>query len=274
MGETKLVARSVEWFLGHFRINAPERLRALQTLNEAHYAVDLSSLVSSKEGPMEISSRSWTLLTRQRLGLPLDSLTMRPCPGCSEMMDVFGDHILCCPHLGLYARHNEIRNEFGSMCQDMGLQVEIEVSPADTTQRPADVLIHGLEGQPLAVDFAVVHTLQSSINLADVQPGKLARQMEHWKVKESQMSCARNGWSFTPFVLETLGSWGGKARYVLQKLIKQWALHHACSKSEAAATCRARLALALVRGLSRQLERGFPLPLVASEPMVENLFDF
>ena len=33
-----------------------------------------------------------------------------------------------------------------------------------------------------------------------------------------------------------------------------------CTKSEASLLCRSRLQLALVRGLARQLERGFPLP--------------
>ena len=167
----------------HFRVNAPDRLRALQVLNAAHYAVDITSLIAS-EGPINISSRSWTLLARQRLGLPLDSLEMRTCPGCAEVMDAFGDHALCCPNLGTYARHNEIRNEFGGMCLDLSLHVETEEGPTGTGLRPADVLVHGLDGQPLAVDFAVVHTLQSSINMADVQPCKLAKQMENQKVKE------------------------------------------------------------------------------------------
>ena len=135
-----------------------------------------------------------------------------------------------CPNLGVYARHNEVRNEFGNLCLDLGLHVEDEEGPVGTNQRPADVLVQGLDGRPLAVDFAVVHTLQSSINMADEQPGKLTKQMENWKVKRKQALCASNGWSFLPFVMETIGSWGGKAKHLLQILIKQLALTHFCNR--------------------------------------------
>ena len=57
----------------HFKLTAPERLRALQTLNAAHRATDITSLVSSEEGPVDLSSRSWTLLARMRTGLALDA---------------------------------------------------------------------------------------------------------------------------------------------------------------------------------------------------------
>ena len=71
----------------HFKLTAPERLRALQTLNAAHRATDITSIVSSEEGPVDLSSRSWTLLARMRTGLALDALDFRPRPGCGVMMD-------------------------------------------------------------------------------------------------------------------------------------------------------------------------------------------
>ena len=36
----------------HFKLNAPERLRALQALNAAHRATDISSLVGAEDGPI------------------------------------------------------------------------------------------------------------------------------------------------------------------------------------------------------------------------------
>ena len=95
-------------------------------------------------------------------------------------MDPFGDHVLCCSSLGLYARHNDLLDEFASLCMEVGLSVEVEKGPG--MLRPADVLVHGL-GAPLAVDFAVVHPLQPSANLEEVHPGKLARQKETIKVR-------------------------------------------------------------------------------------------
>ena len=92
------------------------RLRVLQTLSAAHSAVNVTSLVSGPEEPTSISSRAWTLLARYRVGLPLDSLDTRLCPGCAAPMDALGDHALCCHPLGIYNRHNELRNEFALVC--------------------------------------------------------------------------------------------------------------------------------------------------------------
>ena len=36
----------------HFKLNAPERLRALQALNAAHRATDISSSVGAEDGPI------------------------------------------------------------------------------------------------------------------------------------------------------------------------------------------------------------------------------
>ena len=153
-----------------------------------------------------------------------------------------------------------MRNELASLCGDLNVQVEMEKGPDGSSLRPGDVLVHGFVDVPLAVDAGVVHTLQYSILSADVNPGQLAKQMEQRKILERQALCHRSGRSFIPFAMETIGRWGGKAEHLLQKLVTLWANTHVCSKREAAFLCRSRLQLALVRGLARQLERGFPLP--------------
>ena len=129
-------------------------------------------------------------------------------------------------------------------------------------------MVHGLDDESFAVNVGVMHTLQSSVKLADVQPGKLAKKTEQQKVQERQALCQRNGWRFLPFIVEAIGVFGGKAQNLLQKLISLWAIAHGCSKSEASLSCRTRLELALIRGQARQLERGFPLPR-AQEAMVD-----
>ena len=83
--------------------------------------------------------------------------------------------------------------------------------------------------------------------------------------------CKRSGWSFTPFAMETIGVWGGKANSLLQKLVTVWANSNGCAKGEAALLCRSRLQLALLRGLARQLERGFRLP--EPQPVSEEYVD-
>ena len=73
---------------------------------------------------------------------------------------------------------------------------------------------------------------------------------------EKLPSVSRHAWSFTPFAMETIGIWGGKANSLLPKLVTVWANSNGCTKGEAALLCRSRLQLALLRGLARQkLER-------------------
>ena len=128
-----------------------------------------------------------------------------------------------------------------------------------SSQRPADLLVHGREeGFSTAIDFSVVHALHSPDNLADVHPGKLARATELRKVRESAALCRTAGWHFCPFVLETIGAWGGRARYLSQTLANRLAIVNQCSRKDAALACRGRVASALLRAVCRQLERGFP----------------
>ena len=54
-------------------------------------------------------SRCFMLLKRFRLGIRLSDADSNFCPACGELMDVCGDHALCCTTLGFYARHSELR---------------------------------------------------------------------------------------------------------------------------------------------------------------------
>ena len=120
---------------------------------------------------------------------------------------------------------------------------------------PADVLIQGL-GARTAVDFSVVHALQPSIAFAlDVQPGKAAGLLN---MHERAAICRRVSWSFVPFVAEAVGTLGGKVKHLLQNIIGLYAAHHRRSMAAAANHCRSRLFLAVLRGMARQFERGFP----------------
>ena len=118
-----------------------------------------------------------------------------------------------------------------SICGELNLRVELEQGPEASTLRPGGVLVHGLDAETLAIDVRLVHTLQSSMNLAYVHPGQLAKKMEQRKVLERQALCRRNGWSFSPFAMETIGVWGGKAWHLLQKLATAWANHSGCTRS-------------------------------------------
>ena len=91
-----------------------------------------------------------------------------------------------------------------------------------------------------------------------MQPGKLAAQVERSKRRESTAVCRRAGWVFQPFVVEAVGAWGGGARCLTQRLVRQWSLKQQCTLQEAGMMCQALLGTAVLRASARQLERGFP----------------
>ena len=215
-----LVDNSVE---GLWSSVAPLRLKKVKELAMARRSTDVSSLVVAQPGEPGLSSRAWMLSVRYRLGMALDSGTSLECPGCSATMDSYGDHALCCHSLGIYGRHNDVRNQVAFLCNDLGLRVEFEKGPPGSLARPADLLIDGLDGaMPTAVDFSIVHALQLSSSLADVHVGKLAKQTERRKVQENGAACRRMGWICSPFVLEVFGAWGGKANRLMQQIIRLW----------------------------------------------------
>ena len=43
-------------------------------------------------------------------------------------MDNTGDHALCCSKLGTYARHNDLRNRFATLCSEIGLREELDAT--------------------------------------------------------------------------------------------------------------------------------------------------
>ena len=94
---------------------------------------------------------------------------------------------------------------------ELDLRVEFEQGPPRSLIRRANVLVSSF-GALTVVDFSVVHALQPSIALADVQPGKAARQIEHLKMRERAAICSRVGRSFVPFAAGAAGTLGGKAR--------------------------------------------------------------
>ena len=101
----------------------------------------------------------------------------------------------------MYARHNDLRLLFSELCKEVGLRVEVEQGPADSLDRPADCLVHGLDSpSPSSVDSSVVHANQPYADLADVHPGKLAAAVERRKHRENGPVCKREGWKCQPFV--------------------------------------------------------------------------
>ena len=153
------------------------------------------------------------------------------------------------------------------------MEVGIEKGPAGQSRRPGDCLVEGLcVDDPTAVDFAGVHPLQPSCNLAEVQPGKAAARVEDMKRRESVALCKREGWGFGTFVVETFGPFSSGARFLCQRLVRVWALKHELPLPEASRVIHRALGCAWIRAVARQLERGFPsgddVPVTSPAPLM------
>ena len=102
------------------------------------------------------------------LGLPLFKEPL-PCPLCMQIMDIYGDHCLCCKKIGdTITRHNKLRNWVYKLAEQ-GLQnPEMEklgiLGPTDhTKRRPGDVSIPLWRyGRGMAIDVAVIFPLAAS----------------------------------------------------------------------------------------------------------------
>ena len=135
-------------------------------------------------------------------------------------MDNLGDHALWCAKLGTCTRHIDLRNQFATLCSEVGLRADLEVIPPGVGSRPANVLRHGLgSDSPTAVDFYVVHPLHLSDDQTEVHPGKLVKDAEKY---ESSLRCATVQAGFRPFVVETQGTLSGQARHMMQHLVCLW----------------------------------------------------
>ena len=145
---------------------------------------------------------------RYRVGVPLSAQVNILCPGCSAPMDVLGDHALCCKSLGVYGRHNALRNAVVSLACEAGCHVRPEAPLPSTFERPADVLVEGLDADgQIAIDVAITHMLQPSSSMAAASDSASIANVEHRKKSQYGVLCKTNGWQFAPCVASTAGSW-------------------------------------------------------------------
>ena len=149
--------------------SVPCRLSKLRGLFSApHSGAWLTALPNSSCGTL-FSPRHFQLLLKWRLGLPLMPLPLTRCAACGNPSDCFGDHALCCASLGIYTRHNLVRDCIADLALSCGLVARVEQRPESSPLRLADVLIDRfLDGHSAALDVSVVHPLHPTCNLAAV----------------------------------------------------------------------------------------------------------
>ena len=197
------------------------------------------------------------VFSRFRLGIK-QSPVGATCTGYSQQADCFGYHALCCKSLGVYGRHNCVRNALAQIASEAGLHVQLEVSAPNNGIRPADILVTGLDFSPCALDCTVVHELQPSLSFATMTAVASVHVEETRKRESFGRLHRQRAWTFVPLVVNTSGKWGRCVRGFMQSLVRYRSLKFGTSAAAEAASCWSAVNHALAAAVARQLERAFP----------------
>ena len=169
-----------------------------------------------------ISAHEYRLAVKWWLGLPLisDPHAQR-CPGCQQRVDVFGDHLLCCPRNNFTKRHAAVQEALVNCLVECGQGVEKEkelpegAQPPGQRLRPADLLLrHWESGTDVAVDLTIAHGWAQSEQARGAAGELVSRERwrnflsdrERRKHQKYDAACRRASWGFQAMAL---GTWGG-----------------------------------------------------------------
>ena len=254
-----------------------------RVLTDAHISVDRKAhyrLVSMPNAdaflhafPDEAQGTKWDpelfrVAVKRRLRMPLFD-GHGTCPACGSTMDRYGDHALHCMCGGdRTLRHNHLRNVVHRYAVAAGIPAEkekigllppnlpsepAEGEPPDRgKRRPADVwLPHGLDGLPVAIDFAVTSGLRAScvgISAEDASPITASYEEAKRDYLGTEDLCRQQGLHFSPFVIEAHGgSMAAEARKVCGFLTQTAAAAEGAEP--------AHMAMKLIRSISTVLMR-------------------
>ena len=136
---------------------------------------------------------------------------------------MMADHSLCCGNNGeRIARHNALRDALHSTAAaaSLGPSKEVRFLLPGTDRRPADVYLpYWLGGRDTAWDVTVTHPLQgATVASAAITPGHAAAEAYARKMREGEEVCRRQGITFIPLALESLGGWHGVGETEVRKL--------------------------------------------------------
>ena len=206
------------------------------------------------------SAEEWQLLLRARVGAPCFP-SGSCCAGCGALMDVFGDHALCCPSTGMYRHHNRIRDTLFHLAQAANWNPLLEAPLGSSLERPADVLLRAsADTRPVAVDVTVQHPLRLSASAAVRADVSIStEQAERTKEKARLAVCSQAGWLFRPFALDTTGGFGPKAVQMCKALARQLSMRRGCDADLAFGGVQLSFAVALAKGRGEMLANAVPL---------------
>jgi hypothetical protein len=161
--------------------------------------------------------------------------------------------------MGLYRRHNYLRDALLQQCLDAGVVAHANGLPIpELGDRPADLFLDNLGGgSPAAVDVSIVSGLQPSRPSATTHAGVFATRREETKQELYGENCRAIGWRFIPFAGETTGAWGPGAHKFMSHLTSLSSSRLGEPKSVASQRLWRLLSSALAKAVSEQLIRAF-----------------
>jgi hypothetical protein len=233
------------------------------------HAGDWLNVIPSPILGLHVRPQEFRYSVLYRLGAPVYS-SAGPCPACKKDSDKYGDHaIVCGSHGERIARHNQLRDAIYQVAASSNLAPRKEENALlpGTSARPADVLIpHWTGGRDTALDVTVVSPLLTDrLDNSITTPGHTLVVAFNDKCRDYLEACEREGISFIPLPVETLGGWHKKAVDQLRKLAKAQARSTGKEEDDAIRHLFQRLGVLLVKGNAALLLNripSFPLPAI------------
>lgn len=208
----------------------------------------------SRELNQSFAPAEFRTLVRWWLGEPVYSAD-RTCPACSSPCLRDGYHALVCAHGGSRIhRHHSISNVLVDFLRSAHLSPTRETLVGEWR---ADVFIpHWNVGQPLALDVAVTHPLQTSHKpCAEDEPvaGQWAHAYALAHKEPLRPRVEACGVSFAPMVVEVYGAWDPNALGVLSAFAQRFAGHQQAQIGAARRVLFSRLSVSLMRQNARMI---------------------
>ena len=137
------------------------------------------------------------------------------------MLDVLGDHFVCCNNNNLKQRHSYLQGALADLAQLAGIPVALEVALPDGSV-PGDVCFKQWDADgPLMVDVTCRHPTPVGST-----PPAVDGMRAWYTAQEADKNllyadkCRRQGYSFTPFVVSPWGGLGPDALKLMLRLHK------------------------------------------------------
>jgi hypothetical protein len=222
----------------------PMEAARLRAVAAPHAAAWLHAVPSPAWG-QKLSPQEYTALAQWWVGQRFFD-TDDFCPKCNRIMDTGAHHCMECMTDGQRTvRHNRLRDAFAAILRAAWMDPQVEqpgLLPEDPRRRPGDVAVASWPGgKRMAIDFAVVSTMQQRYLCESAQRAGAAAEAYERKKKEEDKDkagstaqrCAAQGITFTPFVVETYGAIGADGAAAVRVAARTYADRRGVSRSAA-----------------------------------------